>query len=100
MRHTVLKKTNYEIYFDYKVDTETGKEFIHGHMEVFKYNKTVQKQLIKDVISLARLQELPIYVTWDIQDSKFLKFIAMIGFVPAPVTDEDNDVYFIWKDIK
>lgn len=100
MRHTVLKKKDYEVYFDYIVNEENNSEFIHGHMEVFNYSKTVKKQLVKDIIALARLQELPIYVTWDVKDLKFLKFITMIGFVPAPVSDDDGDVYFIWKDVK
>jgi hypothetical protein len=100
MRHVVLKKKDYEVYFDYVLNEVDNTEFIHGHMEVFKYSKTVKRQLVKDIIALARLQELPIYVSWDIKDLKFLKFITMIGFVPAPITDNENDVFFIWKDVK
>ena len=99
MRHTVLKKKDYVIEFEYITDENSGQEFIMGHIDIPKWNKKVKKDVIRDVYFLAKMQELPLCVSRDPNNIKDVKFVLMLGFVPAPYEiEDDTEQLFIWSE--
>lgn len=99
MRHTVLKKKDYVIEFEYIEDAYSGKEVILGHLDITKWNKRVKKDVMRDVYFLAKMQELPLCVARDPNNIKDVKFVLMLGFVPAPFEiEDDNEQLFVWSD--
>jgi hypothetical protein len=96
IKHPVLIKEDYTIYFQYKDD------YIIVHCDVDRWSKTVMNRLILDSFYLFKIQEKPIYAFHDVQDKKHLKFITRMGFtsVVCEVSTEDgNRLMFQWEGI-
>ena len=96
MKHPVLIKKDYTIYFEYVDD------FIVVHCDVPKWTKTVMKKLLLDSYYLFSIQEKLIFACVDKENIKLMKFSRMHGFdlVEEEVTTADgNKMLFQWKGI-
>jgi hypothetical protein len=80
MKHPVLVKKDYTIYFEYVLYNEI-QEIIVVHCDITKWNKTVKHQLAVDSF----------------------KFITMMGFYPCLdeilIEDGSKNMMFIWSNI-
>jgi hypothetical protein len=96
MKHPVLVKKDYTIYFQYE------EHYIVVHCDVNNWSKTVMNKLMLDSYYLFRMQEKPITAFHDIQDKKHLKFITRMGFtsvVCEVFTEDGNRLMFQWEGI-
>ena len=96
MKHPVLVKKDYTIYFQYE------EHYIVVHCDVNSWSKTIMNKLMLDSYYLFRMQEKPVIAFHDIQDKKHLKFITRMGFtsVVSEVSTEDgNRLMFQWEGI-
>lgn len=75
MKHPVLIKKDYTIYFQYFED------YIIVHCDVSRWSKTVANRLLVDSFYLFSLQEKAVIVLHDESDKKHLKFIKLMGFL-------------------
>jgi len=102
MKHPVLIKNNYRVYFE-KVLYNEIQEVLVVHCDVSRWNKTVKQQLIIDSYNLFSKQDKPIIAIHDKMDKKHLKFITMMGFHPCldeiTIADGSKSMMFIWSNI-
>lgn len=74
-----INKPTHYICFDYiKIN---DKPAVICHIDIYKWNKTTKKEILKDIKEVADAEPLDKYVVWNGVDNKFLKFITMVGFV-------------------
>ena len=93
MKHPVLVKKDYTVYFEYVDD------FIAVHCDVHRWNKEVKYNWLRDSFYLFALQEKRIFAFVDKNDIKLYKFTKMNGFniFKDEVSTEDGDkIMFIW----
>jgi|LakMenE18May11ns_1017448.scaffolds.fasta_scaffold8114840_2 hypothetical protein len=94
MKHPVLVKKDYTIYFEYVDD------FIAVHCDVYRWNKQVKKNWLRDSFYLFALQEKRIFAFVDKLNTKLYKFTKMNGFnvyqEDEVSTDDGNKIMFIW----
>jgi hypothetical protein len=102
MKHPVLVKKDYTIYFEYVLYNEI-QEIIVVHCDITKWNKTVKHQLAVDSYNLFSKQDKPIVAVHDKEDKKHFKFITMMGFYPCLdeilIEDGSKNMMFIWSNI-
>ena len=99
MKFPILIKKDYTVFIEYREILD--KESIFVHCDVYKWTKTIKRNLTKDLYFLFIIQELPIYVVTEPEDIKHRRFIYMMGFVPTlkQVTflDGSSKELFIWN---
>ena len=74
MKVPVIEAENFTAYYDF-----------HGnhtflHCDVFKYNRSVRKELQQGLKLLVNIRQSPLFAIHEQNDSKHLKFITMLGF--------------------
>jgi len=74
MKIPVVTSKDYIFYFEH---FESQNVF---HCDVFKWNKTVKKALLKDFDLLCSIYRKDIYCLSEPTNSKLLKFAALLGF--------------------
>lgn len=93
MKHPVLVKKDYTIYFEYVDD------FIAVHCDVYRWNKEVKQNWLRDSFYLFALQEKRIFAFVDKLNTKLYKFTKMNGFnifQDEVSTEDGNKIMFIW----
>lgn len=96
MKHPVLVKKDYTIYFEYVDD------FIAVHVDVHRWNKKVKQNWLRDSFYLFALQEKRIFAFVDKLNTKLYKFTKMNGFnifKDEVSTEDGNKIMFIWGKI-
>lgn len=95
MKHPVLIKKNYTIYFEYVDD------FIAVHCDVHKWSKTIMNNLILDSFYLFNIQEKSLFAFIDKTNIKLIKFSRINGFMQLiqdeVITDDGYKLVFEWK---
>ena len=95
MKHLVINKKDYNIYFQYEED------YIIAHCDVFKFSLTIMKSLIRDAYILIGIQEKVVVALHDVEDKKHFKFITAVGFTSYLgdflVTDGTIKQIYRWK---
>lgn len=67
------------------------------HCDVFKWNKTVWKEIKKDFLAFAELHGGPLFVCKEEETTGYLKFIKGLGFkLLKPVLSQKNKVVYIY----
>ena len=74
MRARVIERSNYTVWFDQYED----QTFLHCN--VYRYNKTVKKELQNYLQFLLRIRQSPLYAIHQIGDKKHKKFLQMLEF--------------------
>lgn len=74
MKQPVISNDDYVIYLEFAFKST----FIH--CACFKWNKSIKKRMMQDLNKLCALRTEPIFAIHEINDTKHLKFITMMGF--------------------
>lgn len=74
-------KTPVIIYKDYTVFLEHYKGLNIIHCDCYRWSKEVKQNLITDFNKLLDIHRKPLYAIHEIEDSKHLKFLNMMGFI-------------------
>jgi hypothetical protein len=94
MKHPVLVKKDYTVYFEYVDD------FIAVHCDVHRWNKEVKQNLARDSFYLFAIQEKLIFAFINKSNIKLIKFSKLNGFNlyqnEEVSTDDGNKIMFIW----
>jgi hypothetical protein len=99
----IIWKPDYNVRYEFVSDTgfpPPNNEAIFGHVEVYRWNKSVRSEFLKDIASAyALLPDKPIFTPHDPLDRKHEKFIRMCGFEPAPPLAclYDGRWHQVWK---
>lgn len=92
MRTLVMEREHYTVHYE-PVESHTV-----IHCDVHKYNKTIRKQLLKDLDLLMSMRKSPL-ITVHMDDEKHRKFLVMMGFeilVNGECSDGKNhDIYIL-----
>ena len=75
MKTPVINSKDYIVY----LEEYQGLSIIH--CDCFSWSKNIKKQLITDLDVLFKIHRKHIYAIHEMEDSKHLKFITMMGFV-------------------
>ena len=81
------------------IEDVDGSQFMH--CDVFKWNKTVWKQLKKDFLTFAELHGGVLYVCKEYETTGYLKFIRALGFklLKAVPSVKETEVYiYYWSN--
>ena len=74
MRVPVIQSHNFDVFYEY----HDGLTWIHCN--VFRYNKSVKKELEMGMRLLMALRDTPLMCLHELDDIKHKKFIKMLGF--------------------
>jgi hypothetical protein len=95
MKHPVLVKKDYTVYFEYVDD------FIAVHCDVHNWSKSIMNKWLLDSFYLFNIQEKPLFAFLDKTNKKLIKFTKMSGFIQFTqeevITDDGYKLVFEWK---
>lgn len=74
MKTPVINSDDYVVYLEYY----QGLTIIH--CDCYKWSKQVKQNLTKDWNKLVEIHRKPIYAIHEIEDTKHLKFLQLMGF--------------------
>lgn len=74
MKTPVINNTNYIVYFEHYRDINVI------HCDCYKWSRSIKEQLSKDFDLLMSVYREPVYAIHEIEDTKHLKFLLMMGF--------------------
>ena len=93
MRARVIERGNYTVWFDQHND------YTILHCNVYRYNKTVKKELKNYLKFLLRIRQSPLYALSERGDNKHVKFLTMLGFIyletKVCLDNKTRDIYVI-----
>ena len=93
MRARVIERSNYTVWFDQHND------YTFLHCNVYRYNKTVKKELQNYLQFLLRIRQSPLYALSERGDTKHVKFLTMLGFLyletKVCLDEKTRDIYVI-----
>ena len=94
MRARVIERSNYTVWFDQYED----QTFLHCN--VYRYNKTVKKELQNYLQFLLRIRQSPLYAIHQIGDKKHKKFLQMLEFelLETRVTKNKETIEIYFKE--
>ena len=94
MRTLVMEREHYTVHYE-PVESHTV-----IHCDVHKYNKTIRKQLLKDLGLLMSMRKSPL-IAVHMDDEKHRKFLVMMGFellINCECSDgKTHDIYILDK---
>lgn len=94
MRTLVMEREHYTVHYE-PVESHTV-----IHCDVHKYNKTIRKQLLKDLGLLMSMRKSPL-IAVHMDDEKHRKFLVMMGFellINGECSDgKTHDIYILDK---
>ena len=97
MRTLVMERDSFTVPFE-QVEQHTI-----VHCDVHRYNKTIKKELLKDLDLLMSMRKSPL-ITVHMDDEKHRKFLEMMGFellVNGKCSDgKKHDIYIFFNQCK
>ena len=94
MRTLVMEREHYTVHYE-PVESHTV-----IHCDIHKYNKTIRKQLLKDLDLLMSMRKSPL-IAVHMDDEKHRKFLVMMGFellINGKCSDgKTHDIYILDK---
>ena len=92
MKVPVVNREHYIQYIEYFNDLH----FLHT--DVFKWSKEIKQEYLKDLDTLQRLLDSPLYAVVEVNNTKLNKFSELIGFsYVEQLLGNDQELYKIYK---
>ena len=92
MKVPVVNREHYIQYIEYFNDLH----FLHT--DVFKWSKEIKQEYLKDLDTLQRLLDSPLYAVVEVNNTKLSKFSNKIGFnYIEDLLGSDQQLYKIYK---
>lgn len=95
-RWRVLTRPSYNFEVE-ELRNERGEQMIFIHLHVFDWTKSVLKQLMAEFKVFRDLQDVPLYATSPIADTKWQNFVKLFGFKPL-VDNGEHRIFISLKD--